>query len=259
MSLSQHDREDLIAAKTLLEHPGLAVTLVNFAGIPLEKGFQYLPAKWSGTVRKVSEKALGAALNVALSTLNRRSQPRSADMLHKAAAAISGCAGGIFGLPALAVELPVSTTIMLRSIADIARSQGEDLERIETRLACLEVFALGGSSKDHDSRDSGYYAVRTALSGAVSEAAAYIAEKGLAESGAPVLVRLIARISSYFGIAVSEKIAASAVPFIGAGGSAAINIIFINHFQNMARGHFIIRRLERRYGKEIVKAEYCIS
>ncbi len=256
MNLSQNDREALIYAKRLLEHPGLAVTLVNLVGVPLEKGLQYLPTEWTGTVQKVSKKALGAALNVAVSTLNRKPQTRSADMLHKAAAATSGCVGGFFGLPALAIELPVSTTIMLRSIADIARSQGEDLERIETRLACLEVFALGGSSKDDDSAETGYYAVRTALSGAVSEAAAYVAEKGIAESGAPVLVRLIAEISSYFGIAVSEKIAASAVPVIGAAGSATINMIFINHFQNMARGHFIVRRLERRYSTETVKAEY---
>ena len=257
MSLSQTDREDLIYAKRLLEHPGLAVTLVNLVGVPLEKGLQYLPAEWFATVQKISKKALGTALNVAVSTLNRKPRTQSADMLHKAAAATSGCVGGFFGLPALAVELPVSTTIMLRSIADIARSEGEDLERIETRLGCLEVFALGSSrSKEDDSAETGYYAVRTALSGAVSEAAAYIAEKGIAETGAPVIVRLIARISSYFGIAVSEKIGASAVPVIGAAGSAAINMIFINHFQNMARGHFIVRRLERRYSILAVKAEY---
>jgi len=43
------------------------------------------------------------------------------------------------------VELPISTAMMLRSIADIAHSQGEDLEDMEARLSCLEVFALGGS------------------------------------------------------------------------------------------------------------------
>lgn len=256
MNLSPTDRNDLIGAKRLLEHPGLAVTLVNLVGVPLERGFQYLPAEWTGTVQKVSKKALGAALNVAVSTLNRKAQTRSADMFHKVAAVTSGCVGGFFGLSALPVELPVSTTIMFRSIADIARSQGEDLERIETRLACLEVFALGGSSKEDDSAETGYYAIRTALSGAVSEAAAYVAEKGIAESGAPVLVRLIAEISSYFGIAVSEKIAASAVPVIGAAGSGTINMIFINHFQNMARGHFTVRRLERKYSTEAVRAEY---
>jgi hypothetical protein len=36
--------------------------------------------------------------------------------------------GGGFGLAALPVELPISTIIMLRSIGDIARSEGEDPE-----------------------------------------------------------------------------------------------------------------------------------
>jgi hypothetical protein len=30
----------------------------------------------------------------------------------------------------------------------------------------------------------------------------------------------------------------------------------MNHFQDVARGHFIVRRLERKYGVDIVKDEY---
>ena len=47
------------------------------------------------------------------------------------------------GLAALAVELPVSATIMLRSIADIARS-GRNLKLADVRLECVQVLALGG-------------------------------------------------------------------------------------------------------------------
>jgi hypothetical protein len=57
---------------------------------------------------------------------------------------------------------------------------------------------------------------------------------------------------------VSEKTAAQAIPAIGAAGGALINALFIDHFQDMARGHFIVRRLERKYGKEIIKAKYNI-
>jgi hypothetical protein len=32
--------------------------------------------------------------------------------------------------------------------------------------------------------------------------------------------------------------------------------MFINHFQKMARAHFTIRRLERKYGKVLVKQKY---
>jgi hypothetical protein len=94
------------------------------------------------------------------------------------------------------------------------------------------------------------------LARAISDATQYIAEKGLAQEGAPVLVRFIAALASRFGIIVSEKVAAQAIPLIGAAGGALINTIFIDHFQNMARGHFIVRRLERVYGKDLVKQEY---
>jgi hypothetical protein len=50
--------------------------------------------------------------------------------------------------------------------------------------------------------------------------------------------------------------AAQAVPVIGALGGATINLLFVDHFQDVARGHFIIRRLEREYGKEEVQKEY---
>jgi hypothetical protein len=57
---------------------------------------------------------------------------------------LSGALGGFWGLPGLLVELPVSTILMLRAIAAVARKEGEDLETAEARWACLEVFTLGG-------------------------------------------------------------------------------------------------------------------
>ncbi len=35
-----------------------------------------------------------------------------------------------------------------------------------------------------------------------------------------------------------------------------MNLIFMNHLQDVARGHFIARRLEREYGMEMIKNEY---
>ena len=102
-----------------------------------------------------------------------RSSPNS-QFLHRALATASGAAGGTFGLAALPVELPVSTTIMLRSIADIARSEGEDLSDPETALACVEVFALGGRPGSADASESGYFAVRGMLAKTVTEAARFV-------------------------------------------------------------------------------------
>jgi hypothetical protein len=56
---------------------------------------------------------------------------------------------------------------------------------------------------------------------------------------------------------VSEKFVAQSVPVIGAAGGAAINVMFMTHFQDLARGHFIVRRLERKYGAEHVRAVYA--
>ena len=59
-------------------------------------------------------------------------------------------------------------------------------------------------------------------------------------------MRLIARIAARFEVIVSEKVAAEAFPVVGALSGAAINLAFITHFQQMARGHFIVRKLERK-------------
>ena len=257
MGLSQEELEALRRAKDTLENPGIAAKLSALAGSPIEKGMKMLPARVQQAVHSATEGALTRALEVAVKTLGtpRGSAPR--DSFHRLAAAVSGAAGGAFGLPALAIELPVSTTLMLRSIADIAAAHGEDPRETETRLACLTVFALG-SPRDRrdDPAESGYFAVRSALAAAVTEASKHLAQKGLAKGGAPALVRLIALIGARFGIVVSEKAAAQAVPILGAAGGALINTVFIGHYQDMARGHFVVRRLERAHGTEAVRDAY---
>src|SRR4030095_10685684 len=103
------------------------------------------------------------------------------------------------------------------------------------------------SSAADDAAESSYWAVRAALAEAISEAASYIAERGVLEKTAPAVVRLVAAIASRFGIVVSEQVAAKAVPLVGAGSGTIINVPFIHHFQDMARGHFIVKRLEAKY------------
>jgi hypothetical protein len=175
---------------------------------------------------------------------------------HKLAVGTTGAAGGVFGLPALAIELPVSTAIMLRSIADIARSQGEDLKAPEARLECVQVLALGGPSNSDDGSETGYFAARAAMAKAVSDALQHLARSGFAQKGAPAMIRLIAVVAARFSIVVSEKAAAQAVPVLGAVGGAVINTLFIAHFQDMGKGHFIVRRLERAHGPQEVKRIY---
>jgi len=256
MGLAKDDIKDLRYAKSLLENPSLAARISNLLGTPIEKGFEHLPATWRDVVQRAAEKSLTKALNFAVRTMSAKTRPASSDKAHKILVLATGAGGGSFGLPALTIELPVTTIIMLRSIADIARSEGEQVSLLETKIACLEVFALGGRSKGDDGTETGYFVVRAALARTIAEATNYIAEFGLASKGAPVLVRLIATLASRFGVMVSEKAAAQALPLIGAAGGALINTIFIDHFQNMARGHFTIRRLERLYDRELIRQEY---
>lgn len=248
---------ELKAAKLLLESPGLAAKISSFVGTPIEKGFALLPKQWNTVVTDATRKAIETALKVALWTISDgKANASPSNWWHKLAACASGAAGGAFGLAALSIELPVSTTIMLRSIADIARSEGEDLKAADAQLECIQVLALGGNAKSDDATEVGYFAARAAMAKAVSEAAAHLAAQGITQHGSPALVRLIAQIASRFSIVVSEKAAAQAVPLVGAIGGAVINTLFIDHFQDMARGHFIVRRLERLYGADEIKLLY---
>ncbi len=256
MDISENDLDDLIYAKSLLENPGLAVKITSALGTPIEKGIDLLPKGWHAMVEKGTRKALEASVTSAILTMNTRQQRDSANRIHKMMVAGIGAAGGFWGLPAISIELPLSTTVMLRSIADIARSEGHDLNSAAIKMSCLEVFAFGGPGKNDDSAETGYFAVRTALAKAVNDAAKHIASKGLAESSAPALVRLITQITSRFGVQVTEKIAAQSIPLLGAAGGAVINTLFIDHFQTMARGHFMVLRLEAKYGEDVVRKLY---
>ena len=159
-TLQAKDLQDLRQAKSLLENPGLAVRLANLVGTPIEKGFKLLPQGWTDAVHSAARGALMRALDVAVASLGTRPRTIASEKFHKILVGASGGLGGAFGLAALPVELPVSTTFMLRSIADIARSEGHDLRSASVKLACLEVFALGGPSKSDDASESGYWAIR---------------------------------------------------------------------------------------------------
>lgn len=187
MSLTYNHREELKKAILLLENPGIAAKITNYIGKPIEKGFELLPKNWNEKIGEVTKTALLKATDAAVFTMNDAPNSESSNWWHKFGVAASGAVGGFFGLPALAIELPVSTTIMLRSIADIARSEGESINHPRTKLACLEVFALGGENKSDDSTDNGYFVIRAALAKSVSEAAEFIATKTLAEEGAPCI------------------------------------------------------------------------
>ncbi|EGR0196966.1 MULTISPECIES: EcsC family protein [Vibrio] len=268
MSLDERDLRDLEKAVKLLEQNTITETITQVVGKPIDYLMDKLPKGVEEQIHSLVETALHKAADAALWSLDNEPNREASTKANKFFAAVSGAVGGAFGFTALAVELPVSTTIMLRSVADVARSEGFDLNENDTKTACLEVFALGGPSEEDDAVDTAYYATRSftaeamqVLTKELTEIAAKQASANAVSNFTPTqagkwLSALIEKIAARFGVVITEKAAAQAVPIIGAVAGATLNTMFTDYYQDMARGHFIIKRLEIKYGFNVVKAEY---
>jgi hypothetical protein len=254
-TLPPSQQEALRRAISELENQDFAAQLADYAGRPIERVMRLMPKAASNRINKTVERAILNCLNVAISSIEPRSKAPPARRTASLLAGISGGVSGFFGLAALPIELPVTTTLMLRSIADIARHHGENLATLEARLACVEVFALGAPRAGRRA-DVGYYASRALLGRLTADATALLLERGAANLTAPVIGGLVSEIATRFSVVVSERSAASAIPVLGAMGGATVNLLFMNHFQRVASGHFAIRRLEREYGPAVVRRLY---
>ncbi len=237
--LAYDDRLSLVEAYRLLESPSLTARLTHVLGKPIELGFKHLPDNWYEAVQNMAQAALEKALEVALSTMDSKTLKPARNRAYQLISGACGAVGGFFGLLALLVELPISTILMLRAIAAIAREQGERLDDPEARLACLEVFALGGRKASDDAAETGYYGMRLALATLTAEAIQFVQVHGLGHQSAPALVRLLTVIAERFGIALTERTAALVIPLLGAAGGATVNMVFMQHFQAVAKGHFM--------------------
>ncbi len=261
MNLPDDDLQTLQEACRILENPSLAIRLSSAVGMPVEAVARELgkkaPAAVVDTVSQSTQKAIEFVLQNSMRSIKDESNIPASPRLHTAAAATTGAVAGFFGLQAMIVELPVTTGIMFRSIADIARAEGESPKDPETILNCMQVFAMGSGRTDaDDAAETSYYGARIALSKAVQDALQYVAAQGVGSASAPALVRLVTALASRFGIVVTQKAMAQTIPVIGAIGGGLVNTLFISHFQDMARAHFAIRRLERQYGEKIIRDAY---
>lgn len=263
-------------AAAYLEKPSLLMEIANVVGKPLEFFTRGLDKIAAGRVEEAVNMALRTALSVAVYTVPVDNDAHHSSVegdindigtrvafWHKVSVAITGTAGGLFGLPGLAVELPLTTTIMLRSIAAIAQEFGEDLSEADIRLQCLSVFCLGGPGRSDDAMESAYLTSRMglqseltiasrAVAGMTTEQLSAMIQKGTA----PAVVNLLGRIAARFNVAVTEKMVAQAIPILGAATGAAINVAFMGHFNRVARFHFGLRQLERQHGVEVIQNAY---
>ncbi len=257
-----------------LEFPSLLIKLTNLVGKPIEIGMAAVPPKMALIITQGTNKALSSALNVAVNTLKTSVRSDSFETAmdnsfwsrigHDITAIATGAAGGFLGLLTLPVELPVTTGIMLRSIASIANNFGEGLNDPTVRLECLNVFALGSpQTTGDDAVTPAYFGVRHAMAEVVREATHFLSRVGaeeltdaLARGTAPALVRYIMTIAARFEVVVTEKALAQAIPITGAVAGGLINLAFTEHFNAVAKYHFGIRRLERDFGKDAIVKIY---
>ncbi len=255
-AFTAQDLEELRLAKLRLESPSFAMQIADLIGQPFESMLNMLPGPARERTDRLAYTALMQGLNIAVNTMHPRSTGPSSDRLHRWLGAGTGALGGLAGFWSLALELPVSTTLMLRSIADIAASEGHNLDDVETRLACVQVFAFGGPSDADNAAESGYWIVRAGMSKAFSDAAGYAAQFGIQRQAGPPVARLISAIAARFSADVAAHFAVRMIPVVSAASAAATNVIFTRHVQEIARGHFIIRRLETKYGQAEVAKQY---
>ena len=257
-------------AAKYLESPSFLMRVADFIGEPLQKiGNAIVPAK----VAEYGNEALNKVMTIAISTIPNN-QPESevekgylesgwSGLWHRVAVTVTGGIAGAFGLPGLAIELPVTTAILFRSIASIAGEYGENLASSEVRMECLSVFCHGGPGASDDAMESSYLTSRLAMAALIEKSATFIAGKSaeavseaIAKGTAPTLVNLMNKIMSQFNIAVSQKYIAQSLPLISIASGAAINNAFAGHFNSVAKYHFGIRKLERKYGQDIVFEAY---
>jgi hypothetical protein len=268
LPLTPKERVALREAIRYLDSPSLLMRFANIAGVPAQKLLELAPAK----LTTITDDALRKAMDWSIATLpassnfnsleNAHKSSRSKALWHRVAATVAGGIGGAFGLPGLAVELPLTTLILFRSIASIANELGEDLSEPHVRLECLTVFSMGGPNPNNDSMDSAYLSSRLTMAGLVREASAFMVGRSpqaiaeaLAKGSAPKLLALISKIGAQFNIVVSQKFLAQSVPVVGGVSGAVINNAFAGHFNTVAKHHFTIREMERRYGEASIQQQ----
>ncbi|KAA6185530.1 EcsC family protein [Thiohalocapsa marina] len=238
-----------------LEHPSFAARLSDLLATPVDGAIKLFPPAWRRRLANGTESSMRRALEVAIGSMGRQGPVPASLWRHRLMVMGTGAVGGFFGPLTVLAELPLATVLMLRAIADTARAEGEDIHGDpEARLACVQVFALGGRTRDDEDAEIGYYGMRLSLGLHFENLLEYTGSSALPHI--PAAIQLVRAVAARFGVVISDKVAAQLVPVAGAFSAAAVNLAFMQHYQDVARGHFVLRRLERDHGVERVRAAY---
>jgi hypothetical protein len=213
---------------------GPVIRLVNRLGTTLESQLSALPASVRSQIERVTAQALEASYGIAA---------RAPDFGARgplAAVITTGAAGGFGGLPTAIAELPVTVTLFLNAIRAEARDAGLNPDEDWVRAECLQVFAAGSPLADDDGVNTSFVASRIALTGSAVQ-------------------NLIAAIAPRLATVLGQKLAAQAVPVLGALSGAAINAAYLSYYREIARVRFGLMNLAKIHGSEAVEAEFRIA
>lgn len=198
------------------------VQMMNVLGAKAEGALGQLPPQ----ARAALEQGLRQALLLSLRGAghSRRLWPAQSPGWNRMVTAGLGAFGGAAGLAGALVELPLTTTVLLRSIQDVAAEHGFDPDAEAVRFDVLEVFSAAGPLDHDDGVETAFLTQRI----------------GLAAGGLDVLVGLVApRMAAAFG----PKVAAQMLPVVGAVTGSSLNFAYTGYYQDMAHVHFGLRRL----------------
>ena len=202
---------------------GVGIDLLNLLGTQADGLVDGLPKPVRDRLEDATEIALKQAMKAANGS-RRVIRPGQPTWLQTAVATSMGAAGGIGGVGTALAELPLTTTVLLRTIQDVAEELEFDPASDNVQFDCIQVFAAAGPLSHDDNADLGFLGARMALSsGGMQKMMAWVAP----------------RLAAVFG----QKPAAQAVPVLGAAAGAATNYAFINYYREMAHVHFGLRRL----------------
>ena len=201
---------------------GIGIDLLNSLGVQADGLIQRLPQKAQEGLQDATIAALNHAMTAAHKS--RSLVPDQAGWLNSAVSAAMGAAGGFGGLPTALAELPVTTTLLLRVINGVAAEHGFDPAEENVRFDCVQVFAAAGPLEHDDGADIGFLSARITLSGAAMQG-------------------VIARVAPRLATVLGQKLAAQAVPVLGAVAGAATNYAYTSYYTDMAHVHFGLRKL----------------
>jgi hypothetical protein len=236
-ALAPHDLAELDrAAAEYLAAKGRLMGTLEKMGHLLQSGLHRLP---SGVQRSMAERARDALeLGYRAAILGLDAEPTKGDRTlgYRLGGMASGALGGMGGFMTTLAELPVTTTLIMRSIAEIAQSEGHDVRDAEVRAHCIEVFAFGGPLDEDDDADLAFWGARLA---------------GREVAG------LMVSVAARYAPAMVTKFAMQAAPILGGAVGAGLNLLYMQFYQAMARVVFRLLPLEQRHGREAVREGFA--